>query len=121
MAVSWGLGGRALPAVWPHLLVHLAGHHTGLKLAPQQLLMGGSGVGEGLTSAAAEPGYAQELDEVIIVQLQLRLAALEHYVYGVAEPLGALLFVHFASSVLLRFQDSTGRPRSSVNAGGHRV
>jgi len=51
MAVSWGLGARALPAVWPDLLLHLAGHHTGLKLAPQQLLMGGGG--EGLASAAA--------------------------------------------------------------------
>jgi len=47
--------------VWPHLLVHLAGHHTGLKLAPQQLLMGGSGVGEGLASAAAEPGCSSGL------------------------------------------------------------
>jgi len=121
MAVSWGLGGRALVAVWPHLLVHLAGHHTGLKLAPQQLLMGGSGVGEGLASAAAEPGYAQQLDEVVIVQLQLRLAALEHYVYGVAEPLSALLFVHFGVALLPRFQDSTPRPQSSVNVRGHGV
>ena len=65
----------------------------------------------------AEPRYAQQLDEVIIVQIRLRLAALEHDIYGVAELLGALFFVHAASLLALRFQDSTIRARSSVNAG----
>jgi len=89
--------------------------------APQQLLMGGSGVGEGLASAAAELGDAQELDEVVIVQFQLRLFALEHGIYGVTQLPGAFLFVHPASPVLPRFQDTTARPQSSVNVREHGV
>jgi len=94
MAVSRGLGGRALPAVWPRLLLHLAGHQTGVKHAPHQLLTGERSGGAGLADPVAEPRYAQELNELIIVQIQVWLAALEHGVYGVTEPLGALLFVH---------------------------
>ena len=74
MVVSWGLGGRALPAVWPDLLLHLAGHHTGLKLAPQQLLMGGSGVGEGLASAAPEPGTSRICPAVSLLGREIAFA-----------------------------------------------
>ena len=104
MAVSRGLGGRALPEVWPRLLLHLAGHQTGVKHAPHQLFTGESSGGAGLADPVAEPRHAQQLDEVILLQLQLqlqlRLAALEHCVYRVAEPLGAFLFVHLSIALL---------------------
>ena len=103
------------------LLLHLAGHHPGLEYAPHQLLTGASHVGVGLASTVAEPGYAKKLNEVLVVQVQLRLSSLEPGIYSVAEPFGALLFVHPASPVLPRFQDSTARPQSSVNVRGHRV
>ena len=103
------------------LSLGLACCHTGLKHAPHQLLAGESGGGASLADSMAKTRYVQKLDEVIIVQIELRLAALEHGVYRVAQPLGAFLFVHPASPVLLRFQDSTARPRCSVNVRGHRV
>ena len=121
MAVSRGLGGRALPAVWPRLLLHLAGHDPGLEHAPHQLLTGASHVGAGLADPVAEPRYVQQLNEVIVVQIQLRLSSLEPGIYGVAEPLGTFLFVHLGVALLPWFQDSTSRLWSSVNVRGHRV
>jgi hypothetical protein len=105
------LGGR----LRLRLLLDLAGRHTGLKHAPHQLLRGTGDGGAALANPVAEPRYAQELNELTIVQVQLRLVASEHGVYGVAEPLGTFLFVHPASPVLPRFQDSTARAQSSVN------
>jgi hypothetical protein len=100
MAVRQGLGGCALLAVWLRLLLHLASHHAGVKHAPHQLLTGASSGGVGLADPVAESPYAQQLDEVIIVQIQFRLAPAEHCVYGVAEPFGAFLFVHLGVALL---------------------
>jgi len=84
-------------------------------------LTGASSGGAGLADPVAEPRYAQQLDEIIIVQIHLRLAALEHCVYGVVEPLGAFLFVHLGVALLPCLQDSTARLGSSVNVRGYRV
>lgn len=96
LAARAGLTGRALSGEGLRLsfLLHLAGDHPGLKHAPNQLLTSDSHVGASLASAVPEPPYAQKLDEVVIVQIQLRLAALDHGIDGVADPFGAFLFVH---------------------------
>jgi hypothetical protein len=103
------------------LLLGVAGDHACPKHAPQHVLTGATDVGASLASAVAEPRYAQQFDELIIVQIQLRLAPLENGVYDVAEPLGAFLFVHRGVALLPWFQDSIVGLWSSVNVRGHRV
>jgi hypothetical protein len=102
-------------------MLHLAAQPPRLKDAPYVLSRGAGDVGVGFAGAAAELSDSQKLDELVIVQIQLRLVAPDYGIYHVTEPSGAFLFVHLAYLALPPLQDSTARPQSSVNVRVSRV